>query len=147
MKYKLRNHILAHILSIYAAEKMALAILLRFNAIADSRYFSVAARMPHFRSFKRLHSIFIPAKLQPGFPPFSSWTGISEYWSLNVLYKTQGSNYWPEFFCAHRSHQNKSRVKRISGRHPPASGNSEGISPWTDCSLIGDIPGTAPPGK
>ena len=36
---------------IFIAEKMALAILLRFNAIADRRHSSVAARMPRFRIF------------------------------------------------------------------------------------------------
>ena len=53
----------AHILSKYIVEKMALAILLRFNAIADRRHSSVAARIPRFLIFKRLCSLFIAAKL------------------------------------------------------------------------------------
>ena len=52
-----------HILSKYIVKKMALAILLRFNATADREHPSVAARMPHFRIFKRLWSLFIAAKL------------------------------------------------------------------------------------
>ena len=53
----------AHISSVYIAKKMALTILLRFNAMADRRHSSVAARMPRFRIFERLCSLFIAAKL------------------------------------------------------------------------------------
>ena len=53
----------AHTLSKYIVKKMALAILLRFNAMADRRHSSFAARMPRFLIFKRLCSLFIAAKL------------------------------------------------------------------------------------
>ena len=47
----------------YIAEKTALAILLRFKAMADGRRSSVAAKMPRFLIFKRLCSLFMAAKL------------------------------------------------------------------------------------
>lgn len=62
-KYGLRKHILGPFLSISIAEKMALTILFRFNAMADRRHSSVAARMPRFRIFRRLCSLFITAKM------------------------------------------------------------------------------------
>ena len=53
----------AHTLSKYIVKKMALAILLRFNAMADRRHSSFAARIPRFLIFKRLCSLFMAAKL------------------------------------------------------------------------------------
>ena len=55
--------LVAGLLGFSADDEMALAILLRFNAMADRRHSSFAARMPRFLIFKRLCSLFIAAKL------------------------------------------------------------------------------------
>ena len=127
---------------------MALAILLRFNAIADRRHSSVAARMPCFRIFKRLCSLFIATKLHSAnifhFLIMYRYFGVL---TLNTLCKTQDSNCWPKFFYAHRPYQNKSSGKCISGRHLPVPGSNEDISLWTYCSSDRDIQEAVPLGN
>ena len=127
---------------------MTLAILLRFNAMADRRHSSVAARMPRFLIFKRLCSLFIAAKLPSAhifrFLIMYRYSGVL---TLNALCKMQDSSYWPKFFCVPRSYQNKSYGKCISGRHRPVPGNNEDISLWTYCSSDGDIQEIVPLGK
>ena len=64
----------------------------------------------------------------PYFPFSSSCIGIPQYYPLNTLHKTQGSSFWPKFFCVHHSCQSNSHGKYSSGGHPHAPGNNEGIS-------------------
>lgn len=70
----------AHILCGYIGEKMALTILLRFNAMADKRHSSVAARIPLLRIVERLCSRFIAARLPSAhifrFPIMYRYSGV-----------------------------------------------------------------------
>ena len=54
---------LVHILPINIAEKMALTILFRLNAMANKRHSSVATKMPLLCIVERLCSRFMAAKL------------------------------------------------------------------------------------